>query len=544
MTKGNGKDKALARAQFRRTLQRLSPKDRVDALISERNAKAAVRTVPADELYRTIMEVGLVDTTELVQLASATQFRTMVDLGAWQKDALNPHELLTWLRAAHGDDEEEFLRKVDGVDLEVVELMLRKFTVIHDLEENPDVNPPGVTMESPEGKYLIEFKVEGAELSGLRSLLNSLIARDPFGAGRLFEAVRWEIDTELEEAAFKFRSARLQDLGFPELYDALGVFSWVDPDKVAPLAAPSAPGTAIARGGADVDYVQAAFGGLTDTERDNAEDELRTVINQVLVAEGADPGDLEALRRVGEMARDYLSLGLEHLSAGNPANAPDAVRDTELKRVFQLGFSLTLKLKFRVERMLKEPLAKLDDTLLLLDEEARVVKALNRKRPLKAVKVPGAEPMPFRARRELQEIALVLDRAELQRQVFTALLGGSLEKAKETVARFEAPIAALTPDRLFGAAVATGIVTGKAEVRPVSEREFQLLLEALFAKPSDARPLALSALANFGSEEVIPPMVDRILAHWNDEWAAPFAKEESVDPKLVLSLAIEGQKLL
>lgn len=543
MSASNGKDKALQRTQFRRTLQRLEPKARVDALISETNPKAAVRMVPPEELYRTIQEVGLADTTELVQLASPAQFRTLVDLGAWKKDALDVHELLTWLRAAHGDDDEDYLKKLDGIDMELLELLLRKCTVIHDLEENPDANPPGVTMESPEGKYLIEFTVEGPEMAGLKTLINTIIARDPFAAGRLFEAVRWEIDTELEEEAYKFRAARLQDLGFPELYDALAAFSWVDPDKVQPLG--TSEGTALVRGVSDVDFVNAALKGLNDTERDNVEEELRYVANQVLVAEGADPGDLEALKRVAGMARDYLSLGLEHLSGGDARKAPDAVREYEIKRVFQIGFSLALKLKFRVDRMAKAPGAKVGDTWLLLDDETAVVKALSRKRPLKAVKVPGAEPMPFRARRELQETALILDRAEGQRQVFVALLGAD---PKATLSKFGAAVEVVGPERVFATAVATAILHGRGEIRPVTEAEFAELLPLVVATPKtvkpEARAKAVSALASSGPEAVVASMVDRVLSRWIEEWGAAFVQGGSFDPKLVLTLPIEGMKAL
>lgn len=119
-------ERALQRAQFRKVLSRLSPKQRVDALISETRADRAVQGVPAEELYQTVMEVGLADTTEIVQLAAPKQFRTFVDLGAWKKDELDEQALITWLRAAHGDDEEQFMAKVDALDFEVFELLLRR----------------------------------------------------------------------------------------------------------------------------------------------------------------------------------------------------------------------------------------------------------------------------------------------------------------------------------------------------------------------------------------------------------------------------------
>ena len=182
-------------------------------------------------------------------------------------------------------------------------------------------------------------------MSALRAILNDLIAENPFESVRLFEATRWEIPSELEEAAYRFRTARLQDLGFPTLETAMRIFSRVD-TGAAP-ARSTQPALAPAQG--HVDYLDAASRGLSDVERENLEDELRGVANAVLVAELADPGDLEAVRRVGEMVRDYLSLGLEHLTGGEPAQAAELVRDTRLERIFQVGFSLTLTLKYRAD---------------------------------------------------------------------------------------------------------------------------------------------------------------------------------------------------
>ncbi|MEN9799959.1 MAG: hypothetical protein RL653_3656, partial [Pseudomonadota bacterium] len=268
-----------------RRLASLPPRERLDALLSHEKASLAVRAQPPEVLYRDILEVGLADAEEIVQLASPRQFHTFVDLGAWRKDQLDHHALLAWIAAARGDDDEALLAKLDGLDLESLELMLRRTAVVHDLEETPDVNPDGVTMESPEGRYLLEFKVEGQEQATLRALLSALVARDPFAAGRLFEALRWELDSELEETAYGMRRARLADLGFPPLEEAMSLFAWTDPDAGAP--AWDARGAGLQKAGADVDYLRAALEGLDAGERENAEQELRFVVNQALVAEGA-----------------------------------------------------------------------------------------------------------------------------------------------------------------------------------------------------------------------------------------------------------------
>jgi hypothetical protein len=528
-----------------RRLASLPPRERLDALLSQEKASLAVRAQPPEALYRDILEVGLADAEEIVQLASPRQFRTFVDLGAWRKDQLDHHALLAWIAAARGDDDEALLAKLDGLDLESLELMLRRTAVVHDLEETPDVNPDGVTMESPEGRYLLEFKVEGQEQATLRALLSALVARDPFAAGRLFEALRWELDSELEETAYGMRRARLADLGFPPLEEAMSLFAWTDPDAGAP--AWDARGAGLQKAGADVDYLRAALEGLDAGERENAEQELRFVVNQALVAEGADPGDLEAMRRVAESTAQCLSLGIEHLSGGVPASAPDTLRVHPFKRLFQVGFSLTLKLKFRVDRMARRPLARKGEAWLLFEEEARVVRALHRRRPLKAVKVEGAEPVPFRARRELQEAALTLDAAEAQLALFSALLGGTEEAAAAVLAPFESTWHELGAERLFASVLAQAILTGTPRRAPLPPGQLSALTDALFTggqllPAAEARGLA--AVATLGSEEALRPLVRRTLARFASEWGGVLAGGHGLDPLLVLALPLEGVKNL
>jgi hypothetical protein len=540
------KEAQLARQQLRRQLSALPPRKRMDALIDSQDARAAVRAMAPEELYTTIQEVGLADSSELVQLASPGQFRAFVDLGGWKRDRIEPHAVLTWLRAARGDDPEEFLRKLHGIDLEVLEFMLREFTQLYDLEENPDANPDGVTMETPEGRYLLELKVEGAELAGLRAILNDLIAENPFESVRLMEAIRWEMPSELEETAYRFRSARLEDLGFPTLESAMRIFSRVD---TGPKPARSAQ-TALASTKGHVDYLEAAFRELSDVERQNLEDELRGVSNAALVAELADPGDLEALRWVGEMVRDYLSLGLEHLTGGEPARAAELVRDTQLERVFQVGFSLTLALKHRAERLVKSPMARVDDTLLVFPEESAAVDALRLKRPRRALRVPGAEPVSFRSLKEIASSEVLLGRAEAHVELFRGLLGGTQEVAREVLSRFGVALSVLGVERLFTATVAMAVLEGRVDPRPVPLGRTVELCERLFEGTAQAPLLRASASERARSvlEPAVAPdvrpelrrLVDLTLERMVGELAEPYLQEGRLDPTLAVILPMEG----
>jgi hypothetical protein len=548
---GNGKDKGAARVELARRLMQLAPRKRLDALVEGADARGLVRAVPAEELYLAIAEVGLADASEVVQLASPEQFRTCVDLGAWKGNELDPLQLLAWLRAARGEDDEEYLRKVHGVDLEVFELMVRSLIEIHDLEEDPDANPAGVTMEMPEGKYLVEFKAEGLDLATLQRLMKDLVTENPFEVGRLLEAIRWELPSELEETALQFRSGRLADLGFPPLGEAMGMFTYLDPAKLAKAASKAAgPGQAIESPGR-VDYVEAALKGLDPDEATAFSQELRYVVNSALVAEGAEPGDASAVRRVSELARDYLGLGLEHLCAGDPARAADVVRDTPPRKVFQVGFSLTLELKHRVDRLAREPGAKHDGIWWALADETAALVALAGRRPLRVLKVEGTVPVPFRSRKELADARTLLDRVELQREVFAALLGG---QAAAVLQRFGATLEKLGPEGLFVAAAAQALLDKVAEPRPVAEARLVELCERLFegeAKAPKLRGPAVEQAAAVIAEKVsaqargeVRVMVERVFAKLLAELGAVYLAEGRVEPKTLTLLPVAGQAVL
>lgn len=530
------------RAELVRRLTDLAPKHRVDAMLEEVDGRALVQSLPAEDVYATIIDVGLADSTEIVQLSTPDQFRTYVDLAAWQKDRVDPIEVLHWLRAARGDEADDFLQKVEALDIEVLELVFKKLVVVHDLEENPDVNPGGVTVETPEGKFLLEFTLEGVDEAALRRLVMDLMAKGPFELSRFLEAVRWELTTELEETAFQFRAARLADLGFPPLDEAVRVFAWVDPDKVA---AGPARTQALSPGGR-VDYVAAAFAGLDPVERANLETEVRYLVNCVLVAEGAEPGDPPALRRASEQARDYLDLGLEHLTGGEPGQAAEIVRERALRFLFQVGFSLTLKLKRLAERLASEAHMKFGETWLVLQEEAQALQALLRRRPLKALRVPGAEPVTFRSKKELFDAEQQLARARTQTGVFLALLGPS---PAEVAARFGEKLNELGPQRLFLAVVANAELDGVVDVAPTAPERLVELCERLLEPDGGGAKLRASAgqravgvLAGklAAPEAELRAMVERVLAAFLADVGAAWAKQGRVDAAKVTALPLAG----
>jgi hypothetical protein len=425
-----GQEKALAPAELRAAREALAAargRKRLDVILGARDPQALVRALPADELYLVIRDVGLSDAAPLVQLASPDQFKAFLDLEAWARATFDPRKVLPWLRAARAGAQLEpraaarWARKLAALDPEVLFLVLRATVRVHDLERDPD--PEIVSdrfMRTPEGKYVVEFVVDGVEYLAVRGVLDDLYAEDAFQATRLLSSIQWDVPSELEETALRWRTGRLADLGHPTVDEALSWFAR-PPRAPAHAAAPPArpPGFFLATL-ASGSLLDRAVARLDADAREAVEGQIVAAANAVLVADAVDPGDLDAVRAAFEAARGYLDLGLDRLAGGDEPRAAEALAVTPVKRIFQEGFGRVLELAWRARELRRRAGdaarfgAPIDEALLAL--------AGKRPRYFPGVEAPEAEwgtiaaaahePRHFRTPADLARTAVALDRAE------------------------------------------------------------------------------------------------------------------------------------
>jgi hypothetical protein len=385
-------EKALAPAELasaRAALAQARGRRRLDVVLDSRRPEALVRSLPADELYFTVRDIGLSDAALLVQLASPEQFKTFLDLEAWSGDRFEPRRALPWLRAARAGAQLEpraasrWARKLAALDPEVLYLVLRDALRLHDLEQDPDPEfASDRFMRTPEGRYMIEFEVDGTEYLAVRGIVDDLYAEDAFKATRLLSAIRSEMPSELEETALRWRSGRLADLGYPSKEEALSWFARPPRGPALPPGPPARPaGFFLATLGAG-SRLERAAAAQPPEERELLEREVVAAANAVLVADAVDPSDVDAVRAAFEAARGMLELGLERLAGDDPARATEVLAAMPVKRLFQEGFGRVLELKWRAERILAAGGAGTRSAPLLDEPLGEVVAALAAKRPL------------------------------------------------------------------------------------------------------------------------------------------------------------------
>jgi hypothetical protein len=426
------KEKALAPAELaaaRAALAAARGRKRLEVILGARDPRALVRALPADELYLTIREVGLGDAVPLVQLASAQQFKVFLDLDAWAGASFDPAKALPWIRAARAGAQLEpraaarWARKLAALDPEVLFLVLRSTLRLLDLEADPDPEIQSDRfMRTPEGKYVVEFLVDGVEYLAVRGLLDDLFAEDPLKATRLLSAIQWDAPSELEESALRWRTGRLADLGFPPLDEALSWFARPPPAPALRAEAPARPPGFFLATLASGSLLDRAAARLAAEEREPVEAQIVAAANAVMVADAVDPGDVDAVRAAFEAARGYLDLGLDRLAPGDDARAAEVLAATPVKRVFQEGFGRVLALAWRARELRRR--AGAERRFGAPVDEALAALSGKRPRYFPGVEAPDAEwgtiaaaahqPRHFRTPDDLARTARALDRAEAQ----------------------------------------------------------------------------------------------------------------------------------
>jgi hypothetical protein len=418
-------------AEVRRALSTLGGRKRLDLLLDQPDPQAIVRALPADELFYAIQEAGLADASDVVQLASPEQFQTFLDLDAWRGNEADPMRLMPWIRAARGptsesdEDRDEWREKLALLDPDLVSLLLRSALRIHDLEEDEDPDLEGERfVRTVEGRYIVEFVPDGADYIAVRRLLDDLYEKDPFMAGRILSAVRWELDSDLAESALRWRNGRLADLGYPTFDEAISWFARPASRVEAPAAAglPDRPAgfwLASFRREALLDRAAAR---LDPDALARFEMEAMAAANAAVVADRVDPADPDAVRGAVESARALMEMGLETLSGGDVEAAASVLASTPIKAIFQRGFAHLLELRWRAERQRKAEAA-LGPVPALDAPVGEAVDALLRRRPRYfpglelprdewgSVAASGFQARPFQSTEEVRRASGALDDA-------------------------------------------------------------------------------------------------------------------------------------
>jgi hypothetical protein len=408
-------------SRWRAALARARRGRKADAIISEPDAAQLVPTLPVQELYYAIKEVGLADAEELVALATPEQIQGFVDLDVWERDHLDETRLDAWIDTLASVGYEKLGEVIADLDPEVVALWLQRQAVIYDVTiEQPPDEPTGHYYPTPDRFFLLDIQPGGEAGKALERAIDWIYRHDLALGRRVMMSAKWEGTAELEELALRWRRGRMADLGYVDFYEALAIYRWLDPasvklDEHSFVAAPPETPTelpAVLAGSLDeAGFFGQALGTLpSDAEVERLHGALVLLINKAMAADLVDPGDFDEGKKALGRAVAYLGLGLEYLSRGDAVRAGQALSSVALERIFRVGFSLTLQLKTLADTLVAKGGV---DPIALEAPWDDVMRALRERRPTfpRALEEPPADgTRPFRTLADVAGAAAALER--------------------------------------------------------------------------------------------------------------------------------------
>ncbi len=317
------------------------------------NPEAVIPLIPEAEFCYTCRSIGLEDANWLLPMATEEQLVACLDLDGWRGLEVDLTRLDTWIEALAATDEETMVRAVQSFDPELVVIFLRSHidvTLKPSPQDDPDWSPPDRS-QTLEGQFYFVAKNEKDDLAPLLVLLHAIFQGDYWLYFRVIQAVREELAPENAEWALRWRTARLEDLGFPPWDSAMRIYGFLRPDRLADLPKEaSVPGVdrspqsvwAIELPGANADE-RALFRAtreLAAEERSAVFFALIALANRVAVADRMELGDPESLPVAIEKATRYASLGLEFVARENGLSLEATLLRTPVERLFRVGTNI------------------------------------------------------------------------------------------------------------------------------------------------------------------------------------------------------------
>ncbi|WP_305046689.1 DUF6178 family protein [Geoalkalibacter sp.] len=532
---------ALTFEERLRVVRHAAGKQKYRLILEAPEAEELVRRLPSQEVYLLIKELGLEDCIELLALATTEQMTTFFDLDLWQGERLAARPTLQWLAMLLETGEDKVVATALEMDFELLTLMLRTFiTITRGLESLTDED--ALAEGRLERIYEMDFTdSESAKIVGY--FLDILYRRERDFYLLLMEAVRNETGSEIEDAAFAARGARLQDRGFPEPFEALEVFAYLDPARFSLPTQGKLPFQPGEQGVAAPGFFLARAPGrllgeiLSRGLEPDACWELTYLINKVMIAERVDVGDVEQVSEaMGEVYR-YLNIALEHLTGQDFEQALHLFDHCYLEHLFRLGLSLTLDLKKRAGKIRAAPQA------FYLDAPFRaLVEALCRRRPrlyIGAVDAARAGERPFATLAEVKACALWLERLEAQVLLFDGRLGFALPdpRALDLDGCIPAQAEDVTLSDLFLTALANRLLGRAFTPAAIAWSELERLWDLAREGRGVRAQLRRETLA--WAESLVPRGAE-FASYCLDRWAEGFCALEraALDPRFIGGLIL------
>jgi hypothetical protein len=355
----------LAPLKFHEVLEvvRQTPwKDKARVILLSPYPEGVVKNLHPAELFFTMKASSLDLAVELLSYAKGSQVQFFFDLDAWYKDRIKAERVASWIVLLFSAGEDKVLEWLRVADWDFLIALFQKFIKVFkrsddvDLLEAYDWLPP-YTLDDV---YFIDFKVDELEFY-FRRMIEILREEMPEQYFSLLESVIWEIPLEVEERAYRFRNARLEDEGLVDYFSALEIYSPLHPKRIRAVEEKFA---LLYEG--EVEHplflvlvedrgflIERALAEIKDPlVLNRIKRELAYLTTKLVIADFVVIDGLKEMEETTKKLWPSLNLGLDYLSHGRVDLAKEFLTNYYLEDIFQVGQTALRELRRYAMRVL------------------------------------------------------------------------------------------------------------------------------------------------------------------------------------------------
>jgi len=304
-----------------------------------------VPLLPEAELCITVRAGGMSEASWLLEMATPAQRQACIDLDVWQENALTHARAVEWIDALIEAGRDTLVRGIVELDPEFWVLSLQRMA---------DIAVIGREDERPEGFFtedgVVYFRGQSDEdFVRIKEIMQTAFSEAQPHYWKMVYGALYEMPTECEEYALRWRNGRLADLGFPERDWAMQIYTPLSLDQVETFDANvwlQGQGSALVTTSDLPRQLRGSLVGdaLAKLPADRATDVLGYILgvaNSIAVADGMSLSDADSIPHALEKAVSGIDTGLRAV-AQHRDRAPAAVLElTRPSDLFRVGHTLS-----------------------------------------------------------------------------------------------------------------------------------------------------------------------------------------------------------
>ncbi|MFQ5738870.1 MAG: DUF6178 family protein [Acidobacteriota bacterium] len=363
----------------------------IQEMLETAEGRSRIRRLPVPQLFFGLEELDDEQIGGLVPHVSEQQWTGILDLDLWSRDNADVGRFLHWQRHILEAEDAVARKLVRAGGSELWQLTFKRLLRVYPTSGDafPESEPQGgeECLQTPDQNFQIVLPRDADQARLLRAIVERLYALDPEWTSLMLSSCCFRTAMELEEMAFQDRKRHIEDLGFQDYFDAMGVYTPIPNGEGLPEkrgdAVPEMANLPVRMSeptGKSLLLLEALAGLDRAQEVQATLEELFFLSNRLLSADRISPSQPEQVKKGILKAVTGINLGIDSWSGGDLGKAIDGLRRHYLQSFFQVGLGRLVDLR-------QEALTILSTSFRLEPGsfEEETLNALTRRYPLMAV---------------------------------------------------------------------------------------------------------------------------------------------------------------